>query len=134
LLNRQVLKKVKKQLEAVKLGDLIRIEWFDASIGRSSSGGPIDVPVKSWGIYLGIFGERNKQIIIAQNNFRYTETTYDIDYTAIPLTWTINVQIISKEEIKNGEAQNLLNSFIQGKCRAIYRKRVQWRKVNSELD
>ena len=104
MLNRQVLKKVKKQLEAVKLGDLIRIEWFDASIGRSSSGGPIDVPVKSWGIYLGIFGERNKQIIIAQNNFRYTETTYDIDYTAIPLTWTINVQIISKEEIKNGEA------------------------------
>jgi len=133
-MNRQVLKRVESQLKTVKLGDLVRVEWFDASIGRSSSGGPIDVPVKSWGIYLGVFGERNRQIILAQNNFRYTETAYDIDYTAIPLTWTVNVEIICRKQVETVEAQNLLNSFIQGKCRAIYRKRVQWRKVNSGLD
>jgi len=63
-------KLVLKQIKSCVLGDLVRIEWFDASVGKSlSSGGAIDVPVKSWGIYLSVLGERNKHTILAQNSF-----------------------------------------------------------------
>jgi len=123
---------VLKQIKNLRLGDLIRIEWFDASIGRSRGTGPIDIPVRSWGIFLGVFGERNRQIILAQNNFRFTETIYDSDYTAIPLAWTVNVVVIEKSHLPVDEAQRVLDSFISGKRQAIRFRRRQWRSVNSE--
>lgn len=125
-------KKVSRQIKKLRLGDLVRVEWFDASIGRSRGAGPIDIPVKSWGIFLGVFGEKNKQIIIAQNNFRYTETIYDSDYTAIPVAWAVNVVALEKAHLPAEEAQNVLDSFISGKRRAIRFRRRQWRSVNSE--
>lgn len=125
-------KEVLKQIKSLQLGDLVRVEWFDASIGRSRARSTIDIPVKSWGVFLGVFGEKNKQIIIAQNNFRYTDTIYDSDYTAVPLTWTLNVIVIEKRHLSADEAQNVLNSFISGKRRAVQFRRRQWRSVNSE--
>jgi len=57
-MNRQILNQVKM----LQLGGLARVEWFDASVEKSrQAGGAIDVPVKSWGICLGVFGEKNKQ-------------------------------------------------------------------------
>jgi hypothetical protein len=54
--------------------------WTDASIGKTSTnGGVIDVPVRSWGIFVGVFGKR-KHIIFAQNSFRYAEGLLDLDY------------------------------------------------------
>jgi len=118
-MNKQVL----KQINALRPGALIRVEWYDASIGKSlSSGGTIDVPVKSWGIYIAVLGERNKHIILAQNNFRYTDGLYDIDYTAIPLTWALTVKVINSSEVSVEEAKTLLNSFLQGRCRALKRR------------
>ena len=125
-------KRIAKQIKALRLGDLVRVEWFDASIGRSRGAGPIDIPVKSWGIFLGVFGEKNRQIILAQNNFRYAETVYDSDYTAVPLAWTVNVVVIEKTHLPANEAQSVLDSFISGKRRAIQLRQRQWRSVNSE--
>jgi len=68
-MNKQVLKQIKN----VQVGDLMRVEWFDASTGKTAMAGPIDTPVKSWGVYLGVFGEKNKHIILAQNEFRMTD-------------------------------------------------------------
>lgn len=97
-------------------GDLAKIEWFNASVGKSLSGGlaDIDVPVKSWGIYIGLLGQKNKHIILAQNNFQYADDLYDIDYTAIPTSWTTNIQTIQKNHIQKPEAKQLLNSFLKG--------------------
>jgi len=118
-MNKQVL----KQIKALQLGDLIRVEWFDASIGKSLvAGGTVDVPVKSWGIYIGILGERSKHIILAQNNFRYTNGLYDIDYTAIPLTWALTIKVINPSEVSAEEAKILLNSFLAGRCRTLKRR------------
>jgi len=61
-MNKQVLKQIKN----VRLGDLARVEWFDASVGKSLNSGAIDIPSRSWGIYLGVLGEKNKHIILAQ--------------------------------------------------------------------
>jgi len=112
-----------KQIRCLHCGDLVRVEWFDASVGKSlDAGGAIDVPVKSWGIYLGVLGERNKHIILAQNNFRYTDGLYDIDFTAIPLTWALTIKLVNQGEVSAEEAKALLNSFLAGRCRTLKRR------------
>ena len=111
-----VKKNLKKQLKNLQLVDLIKVDWADASVGKSLSGGlhGIDVPVTSWGIFIGILGERNKHIILGQNNFRYADGLYDIDYTAIPVSWTFNITVIAKSHVQPEEAKQLLNSFLMG--------------------
>ena len=115
-------------------GDLVRIEWFDASVGKSISGGlaGIDVPVKSWGRYIGILSQKNKHIILAQNNFQYADGLYDIDYTAIPTSWTTNIQTIQKNHIRRPEAKQLLNSFLEGGRKTLNQRIQQKRAANHD--
>jgi len=126
------MKEVLKQIRRLRPGNLLRVEWFDASTAKTAMGGPIDIPVKSWGIFIGVFGEKNKHIILAQNNFRMTEEgLHDIDYTAIPVTWTINVFVVSPNEVDDQEAQRLIQSFIAGTGSGRPRKKkVQGRTHN----
>lgn len=126
-MNKQIL----KQIKAVPVGSLLRVEWFDASTGKTAMGGPIDIPVKSWGIFLGVFGQKNKHIVLAQNNFRMTENgLYDIDYTAIPVAWTVAIAIINPDAVSKDEADKLLQSFIAG-TRKRSTKRAQWKVINN---
>jgi len=128
------MKEVVKQVKGLSLGDLIRVEWFDASIGKSLSGGlgGIDVPVQSWGIFLGVLGEKNKHIILAQNSFRYADGIYDIDYTAVPVTWTANITAIAKAHVPPEDAKQLLNSFLAGGKRTSVRGKKQQKVKNHE--
>jgi hypothetical protein len=115
---------VAKQIESLRLGDLVRVEWTDASIGKSiGSGNSIDVPVLSWGIYLGCLGEKSKHIILAQNCFRYSNGVYDIDYTAIPVSWSAKVTVLKQAEVDKDVASSLLSSFLQGRSRTLKRRR-----------
>ena len=99
-------------LEHVKPGDLIAVDWCDASTGKSSmNGGAVDVPAKSWGIYLGIVEGRIKHIILAQNSFCFTDSAYDMDYTAIPLGWTIEVKILVNATVDKKIADLMVHSF-----------------------
>lgn len=129
------MKEVIKQIRSLSLGDLVRVDWFDASIGKSLGGGlgGIDVPVCSWGVFVGVLGEKNKHIILAQNSFRYSDNLYDIDYTAVPTTWTVNITVIIKNHIKPDEAQNLLNSFLTNAKRTNERK-IKQQKVRNHHD
>ena len=128
------MREVAKQVKGLGLGDLVRVEWFDASIGKSLSGGlnGIDVPVVSWGIFLGVLGSKNRHIILAQNSFRYADGFYDIDYTAVPLAWTANATVIAKAHVPVEEAKQLLNSFLVGGKRASVRGKKQEKAVNHE--
>ena len=114
-------KMVARQIKSLQLGDLVRVEWFDASIG-SSRAGSIDVPVNSWGIFIGVLGERNRHIILAQNNFKYSDGLYDVDYTAIPLTWAITMKVVNQGEVSPEEAKSLLESFLAGRRRTLKRR------------
>ncbi len=107
------MKEIMNQIKNLATGDLVLIEWSDASIGKSLSNGVngIDVPVKSWGIFIGELGQKRKHIILAQNCFRYSDGLYDIDYTAVPLPWTTSAEVITKQHIGAEEAQVLLKSF-----------------------
>jgi hypothetical protein len=101
------------QVRNLTAGDLVQMEWTDASIGKSLSNGigGIDVPVKSWGIFIGVLGQKRRHVILAQNAFRYSDGLYDIDYTAVPVPWTTNATVVAKAHVDAQEAQVLLNSF-----------------------
>ncbi|MEM2092616.1 MAG: hypothetical protein QXR59_04945 [Candidatus Bathyarchaeia archaeon] len=116
-------KRVGEQIKNVKLGDLVRVEWFDASIGRSlASGVRVDVPVRSWGIFVGLLGERKKHIVLAQNSFKYSDGLYDVDYTSIPLSWATEIKVVGPGEVPPETADLLLKSFLAGRCRTIKRR------------
>jgi len=113
---------LKDLLKLLYPGDLVCCEWYDASVGKSVSGGDLDIPVKSWGIFLGVLGQRVKHIVLAQNNFHYTNGIYDVDYTAIPFTWTLSIKVINQNEVAKDEAQCLIRSFLSGRSRTIKRR------------
>lgn len=108
-------KQIQKMLENIEPGDLIAVDWCDASTGKSSgSGMTIDLPVKSWGIFVGLIGDRVKHIVIAQNSFRYADGLFDLDYTAIPVGWTLGVLVLLKEHVPGESASRLVKSFMMG--------------------
>lgn len=113
-------KNLKKQLDDVQLGDLVCVDWTDASIGKSlGSGIAVDVPAKSWGIFIGVMGKRHRHIVLAQNNFQYSDGFYDIDYTAIPVSWAVSVKVVDKNHVIREEAETLFTSFLRGGRRAF---------------
>jgi hypothetical protein len=109
---------------------LIQVNWTDASVGKSLSGGlhGIDVPVISVGIFLGVLGERNKHIILGQNHFRYADGLYDIDYTAVPVSWAVQIVVLVKSHMSGEEANQLVSSFLMGGRRP--RRSKQQKVVN----
>jgi len=82
----------------------------------------IDVPVKSWGIFLAILGQRSKHLILAQSAFRFTDGFYDIDYAIIPLTWAMTLRVVNPGEVSKEETQALLTSFLAGRRRTIKKR------------
>jgi hypothetical protein len=86
--------------------------WTDASIGKTSTnGGIIDVPVRSWGVFVGMFGRR-KHIILAQNSFEYADGLCDLDYTAIPQGWIEDIQVIAAKYTPEDALRVLIASFV----------------------
>jgi len=127
--NRNQLKKVFGELRP---GDLVCVEWCDASVGKSSgSGVSIDVPVKSWGIYVGLFGERAKHIVLAQNSFRYSDGLFDLDYTAVPASWALDLNVVAKGHLPEKVAKSLVNSFLLGGHRAFKHQRTFQRRAST---
>jgi hypothetical protein len=104
---------LKKTLEGLDPGDLIYCDWCDASTGKTSSnGGVIDMPVRSWGIFVGVFGKKIKHIVLAQNSFEYADGLFDLDYTAIPLGWAVDATVLVKAHFPQHVARKLINSFL----------------------
>lgn len=121
-----------QELKECGCGDLVQVEWTDASIGKSLSGGlhGIDVPVISVGVFLGVMGERNKHIILGQNHFRYADGIYDIDYTAVPVGWAVKVTVIVKGLISPEEVNQLISSFLRGGHRS---RRTKQQRVKNHV-
>jgi hypothetical protein len=121
---------LKKVFSELKPGDLICVDWCDASVGKSSSSGiSIDIPVRSWGLYVGIFGQRTKHIVLAQNSFCYSDGLYDLDYTAVPKSWALDVSVLAKGHIPADIARALVNSFLLGGHRSNNHNRIFQRRL-----
>ena len=117
--------KGRKVLEGVSPGDLVLVEWNDASIGSSLSTASIEVPVKSVGIFLDVISPKKPHILLAQNVFHITDRLRDIDYTAIPLSWTTEVRVLVKRLVDEDEAEVLLTNFASGRRRTLRKRMVR---------
>jgi len=87
--------------------------------------------VKSWGVFVGLFGEKTKHIVLAQNSFRYADGLFDLDYTAIPLSWTADITVLVKEHIPKQIAGKLVNSFLMGGHRAFNHPRTFQKRLST---
>jgi hypothetical protein len=79
----------------------------------------IDVPVKSWGVYLGVLGEKSRHLVLAQNIVKFSAGVYDVDYTAVPLSWTTRVVVIEPACVDLIVAKQLLESFASGRLAGV---------------
>ena len=112
-------------LSEFKKGDLIRVDWFDASRGQALTiRGRLDIPVYSWGIYLGVLGQKRRHIVLAQNSFKLNNEFYDVDYTCIPVSFLDGIMVIHKAELPPDVAELLLLSFTSGRRRIIKERTV----------
>ncbi len=105
---------LRKTIESLSAGDLVCVSWCDASVGKSSgSGMAIDVPVKSWGIFVGLIGDKVKHIVLAQNSFRYSDGLFDLDYTAVPLL-SVDVAVLVKSIFPKTPSVTIGEQFMVG--------------------
>ncbi len=104
-----------KMLEKMHPGDLICVDWFDASTGKTSlNGGSIEVPVKSWGIFLAVvYAKRKPHILLAQNSFRLSEGIFDCDYTVIPSDFAHEVTVLAPQHLPEEVVSHLMRCFLR---------------------
>jgi hypothetical protein len=112
-------KTVSQHLKTLNLGDLIRVEWFDASTGAALDYmGRIEFPVISWGIYLGVYGEP-EHLVMAQSNWIRSEDFYDPDIVVIPLSWAEKVVKKTSKEVTKDFVNKLLRALFVGRVRSL---------------
>jgi hypothetical protein len=118
-------KTVLKQIKDLQLGDLIRLEWNDASKGEArvskdrQADVQFDIPVTSWGVFLGIVGRKTKHVVLLRDHFEMSATlgVYDIDFNVIPLGMISHVAILKKAELDSRVASLLQTAFLRARIR-----------------
>jgi len=73
------------RLDDLRVGDAVRVHWFDASEATCSlahEDHTFDTPVRSYGVFLGVKGLRAKHVIVAKEVVERDKTFH---YNAIPL-------------------------------------------------
>ena len=114
-----------RHIEDLRLGDLVRLEWSDASKGEArvskngESGVQFDIPVTSWGVFLGIVGRKTKHVVLLRDHFQMNERfgVYDIDFNVIPLGMICNVEVLRRAELDRGLARLLQTAFLRARIR-----------------
>jgi hypothetical protein len=125
-------KRVLKQLGELQLGDLVEVMWLDASRGRletveelreaGASGAEIDLPVTSYGVYIGAFGKIAKHIVLVASQWLFAQSYGQIDCTIIPVGTVENIRVLLPKLMN---AENVLvcqQAFIHGRARRLMRR------------
>jgi hypothetical protein len=127
-------KQILKNLENVKPGDLICVDWLDASRGRietmrqlrevGSPGAVIDSPVKSYGVFIGLFGKRSKHIVLVASLWVFTAVADygQVDSTIIPVGCVETVHTIQGEVLDLERVKLCMSAFLQGRCYHYHRR------------
>ena len=125
-----------KALESVKPGDLICVDWLDASRGRietmrelrevGAAGAVIDSPVKSFGVFLGLFGKRSKHIVLMASLWVFTAVADygQVDTTIVPIGVVETIRVIQSSVMDAERLRLCQAAFMQGRC-YHYRRRFQ---------
>jgi len=125
-------KKVLKQLGELQLGDLVEVTWLDASKGRletveemresGASGAEIDLPVTSYGVYIGAFGKIAKHIVLVASKWLYSQGYGQIDCTIIPLGTVENIKVLLPKLMDAENVRLCQQAFIHGRARRLMRR------------
>jgi hypothetical protein len=121
----ELTKQILDAVSGLRLGDLVRVEWSDASKGEArvskdrESDVQFDIPVTSWGVFLGIVGHKNKHIVLLRDHFEMSETRgiYDIDFNVIPLGMISGVAVLKQGELNRKVAVLLQAAFLRARVR-----------------
>ena len=121
-----------KQLGELQLGDLVEVTWLDASKGRletveemresGASGAEIDLPVTSYGVYIGAFGKIAKHIVLVASKWLYSQGYGQIDCTIIPLGTVENIKVLLPKLMDAENVRLCQQAFIHGRARRLMRR------------
>jgi hypothetical protein len=125
-------KKVLKQLSELQLGDLIQVTWLDASRGRLETveelreagvpGAEIDLPVVSYGVYIGTFGKIAKHIVLVASQWLFAQRYGQIDCTIIPVGTVENINVLKPKLMDAKNVHVCQQAFIHGRARRLMRR------------
>lgn len=114
-----------KQIKDLRLGDLIRVEWNDASKGEARVTKDLrvdvqfDISVTSWGIFLGIVGRKTKHVVLLREHFEMSARLgiYDIDFSVIPFGMISDLTVLKRAELDRKVATLLQTAFLRARIR-----------------
>jgi len=125
-------KKVLKQLGELQSGDLIEVTWLDASRGRLETveelreagvpGAEIDLPVISYGVYIGTFGKIAKHIVLVASQWLFAQGYGQIDCTIIPVGTVENINVLKPKLMDAKNVHVCQQAFIHGRARRLMRR------------
>ena len=128
------MKKIEKQLSELQPGDLIEVRWLDASRGKietveelresGAAGAEIDLPVSSYGIFIGIFGKIARHIVLVASRWLYAQGYGQIDCTIIPVGTVENITVIKPKLMEMDDVRVCQQAFIHGRARRLMRRIV----------
>jgi len=124
-------KSLEKQLQRLQLGDLIEVTWLDASRGKletveelreaGAAGAEIDLPVTSYGVYIGAFGKRAKHIVLVASQWLFSQGYGQIDCTIIPVGTVEKIRVLLPKLMEAEDVRVCQQAFIHGRARRMRR-------------
>jgi len=119
----KLVREVRKQIKGLQLGDLIRVRWFDACKGealideQSDTTVQFDVPVTSWGVFLGLVGEKTKHVLLIRDHFQMNASSgvYDIDFSVVPIGMINAIEVLKQGELEPKVAELLQQAFLKAR-------------------
>lgn len=111
--------KVLRIIENLRFGDVIEVDWLDASeaTGRLESG-KFDTPVRSVGYFLGLKGRKIKYLVIAKELVRTCDAFH---YNVIRLGMIETIRTIARE-VLDLDNINVLKKFVRSFMRRLRQK------------
>jgi len=137
----KIVREVRKQIKGLQLGDLIRVRWFDACKGEArideqseEAKVQFDSPVTSWGVFLGLVGEKTKHVLFIRDHFQMNASSgvYDIDFSVVPIGMIHAIEVLKRSELEPKVAELLQQEFL--KARTSRRKGRIILHLNQEVE
>jgi len=137
----KLVREVRKQIKGLQLGDLIRVRWFDACKGEArideqsdEAKVQFDIPVTSWGVFLGLVGEKTKHVLLIRDHFQMNASlgVYDIDFNVVPIGMIHTIEVLKRSELEPKVAELLQQAFL--KARTNKRKGRIILHLNKEVE
>ena len=111
--------KVEKVIACLRFGDLLQIDWLDASEAKGRlEKVSFDTLVCSVGWFLGLKGRKTRHLVIAKEFIRGACAFH---YNVIPLGMVEKVKVLGREML-DAEAERVLKKFVHVAIRRLKKK------------